>query len=146
LLSGGESHVVAALDPLAVPLFCGLENQLRRFGPLVEALRSHARTCLQPGVCVDRESGGLRLSSVNPATWVSKCALVVFVVEWLENQPITRTMPSVESELVTWMQVSSAEVTVADQIQADSRLAVGGFYYPRCVTLALLLGGDASGL
>jgi hypothetical protein len=49
------------------------------------------------------------------------------------------------NELAVWMQASAAEGTVADQVLSDTRKAIGGFYYPRCVTLSLLLGGEATG-
>ena len=144
LFSGGGSLVIAALEPLAVPLYCGMVQQLQRFPRLLAALKAHVRSGLKPGVCLDAATGGLRLSSTSANTWVSKCALTVFVVEWLESKSITDIAPSVMDELATWMQVSAAEGTVADQIQSDTRRAIGGFYYPRCVTLSLLLGGAAA--
>jgi len=144
LFTGGEALVIAALEPLAVPLSCGMEQQLRQFPRLLTTLQAHARSGLKPGVCLDAATGGLRLSSTSANTWVSKCALTVFVVEWMEGKSIADIAPSVMGELAAWMQASAAEGTVADQIQSDTRQAIGGFYYPRCVTLSLLLGGSAA--
>lgn len=48
-------------------------------------------------------------------------------------------MPSVLPELAGWLQVSAAKTTISDQINTSSRKQIGGAYYPRLVTLALLL-------
>jgi len=144
LFAGGDALVIAALEPLAVPLYCGMSKQLQQFPRLLAALQMHARSALQPGVCLDAATGGLRLSSTSPNTWVSKCALTFFVIEWLEAKAIKLIAPLAMRELAAWMQVSAAEGTVADQIQSGTRQAIGGFYYPRCVTLSLLLGGEAA--
>ena len=37
------------------------------------------------------------------------------------------------------MQVSAAQTTVSDQINAASRKQIGGAYYPRLVTIRMLL-------
>ena len=144
LFTGGEAWMIAALEPLAIPLFCGLEKPLQQFPHLLAALQQHTRSGCKAGVCLDAATGALRLTSTSANTWVSKCALTLFVIEWLENKPINEIAPLAMSELTKWMQVSAAVGTVADQIQADTRQAIGGFYYPRCVTISLLLGGVAS--
>ena len=141
---GGNSHVMAAIEPLAVPLYCGMGAELRKFPELIDALRAHERTGLQKGVCLDAASGGLRLSSSSANTWPSKVALTLLAIEWLEGKPVEQVCPSAMDALVSWMQVSSAKVTVSDQIQTDTGTVIGGSYYPRCVSVSPLLGGPAA--
>ncbi len=143
LYTGGSSHVMAAIEPLAVPLYCGMETKLVAFPELINALRAHERSGLQKGVCLDAVSGGLRLSSSSLNTWPSKVALALVVVEWLEGKPIEQVCPSAMDALAAWMQTSAAKVTVSDQIQADTGSVIGGSYYPRCVTVSPMLGGAA---
>lgn len=135
LLDGGESLVIAALDPLALPLFCGLETELRRFPELIECLRAHARSCLKPGACIDETSGGLRLSSTAVNTWPSKVALTFAALGWLEQSPPAQVAPAAFTQLALWMQVSAARMTVSDQINVATGQQIGGAYYPRLVTL-----------
>jgi hypothetical protein len=132
--------VMAVLDPLAVPLFCGLGARMREEYPnLVERLHQHARTCLAPGHCVDAATGGLRLSSSTSLTWPSKVALTLSVLSWLEKRPFTEVLPSALPEMAGWLQVSAAKTTISDQVNAATRKQTGGAYYPRLVTLISLL-------
>ena len=138
LLSASDSLVIALLDPLAVPLFCGLHERLNAYPALIGALREHARTCLSLGACLDETTGGLRLSSTARNTWPSKVALTFAVIQWLEQKSITEIAPAAMAELAGWMQVSAAETTVSDQIDAATRKQISGAYYPRLVTLRAL--------
>jgi len=139
LLDGGDSMVLAALEPLAVPLFCGMENDLQRFPTLIEVLRTHGRNCLKPGVCLDAKTGGVRLSSLSENTWPSKVALTLAVLQWLEKRPIDQLAPTAIPEFARWLQVSAAKTTISDQINAATHQQIGGAYYPRLVTLQMLL-------
>jgi len=139
LLDGGDALVVAALDPLAVPLYCGLGDEMRRYPGLLDKLRSHGRSCMVPGKCLDAKTGGLRLSSSTSKTWPSKVALSLYSLSWLEGKPVTELAPNVIPELAGWMQVSSAATTLSDQIDASTRKQISGAYYPRLVTLVTLL-------
>ncbi len=135
LLEETESLVLAALDPLAVPLSCGLADKLQRYPSVLDALRSHARTCLKPGACLEPTNGGIRLSSTSDNTWPSKFGLCLATLRWLEGPHPTLPPGHAVSLLAAWMQVSAAATTVADQIDVRSGNAHGGFYYPRLVTL-----------
>lgn len=139
LLDGGDSRVIAALDPLAVPLFCGLSGDLRRYSSLLDQLRTHARTCLLPGNCTDAKSGGLRLSSTATNTWPSKVALTLSGLGWLEGRTPREAAPEAYSQLAHWMQVSAKQTTVSDQIDASDGKCIGGSYYPRLVTVQTLV-------
>ena len=145
LLEGGDSLVLAALDPLAVPLFCGMAEDLRRYPELIGQLKTHARTCLQPGRCLDPKSGGLRLSSESANTWPSKVALALASAGWLENRSPKEAAPGAYARLGNWLQVSANRVTVSDQIDASTGEVLGGSYYPRLVSVeALIIRGNAS--
>jgi hypothetical protein len=139
LLQPGGSLITAALDPLAVPLYCGLDKELKRYPLLLEQLDSHATTCLKPGNCSDAKNGGLRLSSSSANTWPSKVALVLASAGWLKNKPATSVAPEACNQLASWMRGSAAKVTVSDQIDSASGRVIGGSYYPRLVTIMSLL-------
>ncbi len=139
LLDGGDALVVAALDPLAVPLFCGLAEEMRRYPGLVYKLRAHGRSCLVSGKCLDAKTGGLRLSSSTPKTWPSKVALVLCSLSWLEGKPVGEIAPTAIPELAGWMQVSAVATTLSDQIDASTRKQISGACYPRLVTVVTLL-------
>ena len=144
LLEGGDSLVLAALDPLAVPLFCGMDEDLRRYPELIGQLKTHAETCLQPGRCLDSKSGGLRLSSASANTWPSKVALVLASTGWLENRSPKETAPGAYARLGAWLQGAAKRVTVSDQIDASTGEVLGGSYYPRLVTIEALIKSGTS--
>ncbi|MDX2082216.1 MAG: glycoside hydrolase family 52 protein [Terrimicrobiaceae bacterium] len=139
LIDGGDSFILAALDPLAVPIFCGLDEDLRRFPGLLQKLSVHARTCLRDGVCVDSENAGLRLSSTSENTWISKIALCLASFSWLEGKPAKDLLPESCRQFVRWMHTSSAQKTVSDQIEVRRSEPLGGSYYPRVVSAWVLL-------
>lgn len=138
LVEGGDAYVMAALDPLVVPLSCGLGSELGRYSAVLGLLRRHARSCLQAGRCLDAVSGGLRLSSSSANTWPSKVALTLAALGWLEGRLPTQAAPSAYARLREWMQVSARRVTVSDQINATDGRTIGGSYYPRLVTVISL--------
>jgi len=140
LLGPGDALVAAALDPIAVPLFCGLGEEMSKGYPeLVDQLRQHARTCMTPGQCLDPATGGMRLTSSTDKTWPSKVALTLSVISWLEQKPSRDLLPTVLTELASWLQVSAAKTTISDQVNTSTRRQIGGAYYPRLVSLATLL-------
>jgi hypothetical protein len=132
-----ESRVSAIVEPLAVPLFLGLEKRLRSYGAFVEKLRSHLERCLTVGTCIDAQSGGLRLSSTSTNTWPSKSALVLHVAESFLGFDLEKNHPTLMREYIHWCQISARESTIADQILSDTRAFKMGHYYPRMVTTAL---------
>lgn len=140
LLEGNHALVIAALDPLAVPLFCGMSEQLNHYPELLAQLRCHAMTCLKSGNCSDAKTGGLKLTSTSANTWPSKVALTLAVAGWLENQSPKEVSPNAYSQLAKWMQQSAYRLTVSDQINASTGIAIGGSYYPRLVTVEMLMG------
>ena len=144
LIEGGDALVFAALDPMAVPLFCGLGDKMGRYRGLLDKLRAHGSTCMATGKCLDANTGGLRLSSSTPKTWPSKVALSLSSFAWLEGKPATEIAPSIIPELAGWLQVSAASTTLSDQIDASTRKQISGAYYPRLVSLISLFPGSVS--
>jgi hypothetical protein len=130
------SRVLAALDPFAVPLHLGLGDELAVLPGLRDGLARHARTCLAEGC--RHASGGLRLSSTADMTWPSKVVLCLRVLEWL-GWDLDRDETPALRELLRWSQVLAAHGTIADQVRLDRDAIVGGAYYPRMVSAALLL-------
>jgi len=139
LLESGGSLLTAALDPLVVPIYCGLDKELKRYPLLLAQLGSHAATCMRPGNCTDSKTGGLRLSSSSANTWPSKVAMVLASAGWLMNQPPRSVAPEACNQLASWMRSSAGKVTVSDQIDSASGRVIGGSYYPRLVTVISLL-------
>lgn len=147
LLTPTDSQMAAALEPLAVPLFVGLEDRLRSFEPLSSALKRHILTSLRPGACLDAHNGGLRLVSTSANTWPSKGFLVAFVCENYFHIDLAAGYPTILREFLAWMQVAAAEKSLSDQIMVDGSVpgsppqavtgiprAHNGSYYPRMVT------------
>ena len=158
LAERSTSTMIAAVEPMGVPLFLGLgdgpdgKRGLATFSPrrsclspfsdhseLIEKLSRHVRTCLQTGNCVDAATGCLRLVSSSTNTWPSKGFLSVFVLEDFFGIDVPREHPTVMREFAHWMQVTAAERTCSDQIEADTRKLLNGSYYPRMVTSSLWL-------
>lgn len=139
LMDPGEGLMIAAIEPLAVPMFVDLADRLREFGELVRLLGEHVRSCLVPGACLDAATGGLRLSSGSHNTWPSKGFLCAYVMEQFFGIDLQADCPTVMREFVCWMQVAAAGQTLTDQIYSDVRKATSGAYYPRMATSSLWL-------
>jgi xylan 1,4-beta-xylosidase len=140
LFNRSDSKIISAIEPLGVPYFLGLKNELFSYGELISLLKQHALTCFAKGNCIDRKTGGMRLSSTSANTWPSKTSLCLFVAEEILGINLD-AYPTLMRELLYWTQVAAGEITISDQILADKR-AVGdyeGRYYPRIVTSFLLL-------
>ena len=134
LLQPSASLMLAAVEPLAVPIFLGLSDRLNQFDSLVARLGQHIRACLVPGACLDSATGGLRLVSSSVNSWPSKAILSAFVIEHFFGIDLDQLAPSVMPEFLRWLQVAAAEKTVTDQILVDQPAALAGSCYPRVVT------------
>lgn len=137
LLAPAEAYVLAAIEPLAIPWFCGLGESLRAHAALWHALRRHTETCLAPGRCLQSETGGMLLSSGTAMTWPSKAILCAFVARTVLGLDLNWLAPRAMREFLHWTQVAAGATTISDQILADRRHAHAGHYYPRLVTSAL---------
>lgn len=143
LFAPSDSLMIAAIEPLGVPLYLGLEKELRRYGELIARLGRHVRSCLATGACIDAATGGLRLVSSSTNTWPSKGFLCAFVLEDFFGLDLDAECPTVMREFLHWMQVSAAERTLSDQIESDTRQVLNGSFYPRMVTSSLWISPRA---
>ncbi len=134
LFESSESVVSAFVESLAVPRSLGLTLKLETYQSLMDKVKLHMNTCLRSGVCLDEETGGLRLSSTSSNTWPSKTALVIDVCEKVLGIDLMKIAPSVIEEYVGWCQVAARETSISDQILSDTRQVKGGSWYPRIVT------------
>ena len=127
--------VCAAAEPLAVLHMLGVLD-VHTQPELTSLIRKHLEACLQPGVCIDDISNGLRLSSTSKNTWPSKSVLTLYTAETILNMNIPG---SLIDETIGWAQVSASKSTISDQIISDTREVIGAPYYPRIVTAVLWL-------
>ena len=130
-----DSVVLAAVEPLGVLHFLGLDDRLA--AETITLLARHAETCLTEQGCVDPETGGLKLSSTSNNSWTSKVALSLYVLQNVLGFDIH--MGQILEEFRRWCQVYAKRTTISDQILVSRREVIGGCYYPRAVTMAFWL-------
>lgn len=138
-LEPGESWLIAAIEPLAVPSFCGLLDQMKSYDTLLTQLTEHTRSCMQPGRTLDPTTGGPRLSSASNNSWPSKTILCFAAAEQVLGIDVGREYAPALEEIRGWMQQAAARRTLSDQIHVSDRKAHSGSYYPRMVTSSLWL-------
>ena len=149
---GFASRILPAVEALVYPAWWrrqpSLNEAQRRTldaalaGPMIDALRGHARSLLlSPGTRNVFEDGGLKLSSTSNNSWMSKIAIVMHVcreVLGMRNDPrIQARFARADEAHVTWQVAGSAYWACSDQI--ISGVAKASRYYPRIVTAALWL-------
>jgi len=138
LFAPGDAKVLAMFEPMAVPAYCHLKHYFAEFPDLMAKMKTHAATCLKPGVCLDAGTGAMKLSSGSTIVYPSKIALVMWVLENILEMPLT-DYPQTLTELAHWARESGAEGTYADQVDAATRQALGGYYSPRLASAAMWL-------
>lgn len=141
---GNRSAIIPAVEGLVFPWVLGLQAAISPRGPyrrLIAALTKHIRTVLKPGVCIDAQSGGWKMSSTSENTWASKIALSQFVV---------RHVMKIRYPKAAWRTWDAAHVkwqteggcrdwAFTDQIRSTDGQDLGSRYYPRGVTAVLWL-------
>ncbi|MBC8102446.1 MAG: hypothetical protein H7Z41_07640 [Cytophagales bacterium] len=137
---GFHSRIIPAVEGLLYPYLLGDMEAVSPFGPfgeLIANLRRHYKTVLAPGVCIDAESGGFKLSSSSHNTWMSKIFLAQFVAECVLGIPLSDTFDSVHA---AWQRDSGCrDFAFTDQVHSSTGLDLGSRYYPRGVTSILWL-------
>ncbi len=145
--SDNRSRIIPAIEGLAYPRFCGAPEATEPEGPygeLVLALTRHLDTVLAPGICLDPESGGWKLSSTSRNTWLSKIFLNQFVAERVLGLEDERTKR--DAVHARWLRSGSADYAATDQVDSATGADLGSRLYPRLVTAILWLeGGTGSG-
>ena len=145
---GYESRIVPAIEALVYPYLLGDLEAVSPFGPfgeLIVNLRSHLKSVLVPGICVDSESGGIKLSSSSVNTWMSKIFLSQFVAESVLALPLS---PSFDAAHAIWQRDGDCrDYAFTDQVRAGDGKDMGSRFYPRGVTALLwLIFGPAGGM
>jgi hypothetical protein len=138
--SDNRSCIIPAIEGLAYPGFCGAPEAVREDGPyggLIVALRRHLDRVLAPGVCLDAESGGWKLSSTSRNTWLSKIFLNQYVAERVLGMDDERTRR--DAVHARWLRTGSADFAATDQVDSTSGKDLGSRLYPRLVTSILWL-------
>lgn len=142
--AGNKSRIIPAIEGLAYPLFLGLHEATApngRFGRLLDLLGQHIEAVLQPGVCLDAETGGWKMSSTSTNTWFSKIALCQWVVQQVFPHAMTADAKRGDRVHADWQrQPGCGMFAMCDQIRSNNGVACGSRYYPRGVTSILWLG------
>ncbi|MBC8141280.1 MAG: hypothetical protein H7Y38_07540 [Armatimonadetes bacterium] len=137
---GNASRIVPAIEGLAFPYLLGDRDAVSETGPfgeLISLLKTHLATVLQKGVCIDTESGGVKMSSTSTNTWMSKIFLSQFVAESVLG---VRLADSVDDAHAKWQtQGAARNFAFTDQVTSDDGTDLGSRYYPRGVTAVLWL-------
>ncbi|MFQ3547361.1 MAG: glycoside hydrolase family 52 protein [Termitinemataceae bacterium] len=138
--SDNRSKIIPAIEGLAYPYLCGKRDAVSLQGPygtFIQALKTHLRTVLVPGSCLDAVSGGWKLSSTSYNTWLSKIFLNQFVAEEILGIKDERTQR--DHVHARWLRTGSAQWAATDQVHSNDGHDMGSRLYPRLVTSILWL-------
>lgn len=131
-----KGKVIATLEPLSLIGWLGLTGKIIKNEKVYEVLKQHAYQCIGANGCIDSETGGMRLNSLSSYTWVSKVISCIYALEKTFAINMEKEYPTVFRELLYWIQVAEAEVTISDQVLCAERKVIGGYYYPRSASSA----------
>jgi len=137
---GHESRIIPAIEGLVFPQVLGDGVALSEngpFGELIVILKQHLETVLKKGVCLDRKSGGFKMSSTSENTWMSKIFLSQYVAESVLGVPLA---PSVDAAHAKWQREGDCrDYAFTDQVRSTDGKDLGSRFYPRGVTAILWL-------
>ncbi len=135
---GNRSRILPAVEGFLYPLYLGYTDAIDpagRFAPLFEQLRQHLTQALQPGVCIDANSGAWKMSSTSRNTWFSKIAIAQYVIRELFPETLSETALAADRVHADWQrQPGCGSFAMCDQILSDTGVVCGSRYYPRGVT------------
>lgn len=135
-----DSRIIPAIEGLVFPLFTGCREALERdgrFAVYLEALHTHLKKVLVPGVCLF-EDGGWKLSSTSSNSWLSKIYLSQFIAREVMGLEWDGQGAAADAAHVDWLLHPELSYWCwSDQILAGN--IVGSKYYPRGVTAILWL-------
>jgi hypothetical protein len=136
-----RSRIIPAIEGFAYPLYLGLDAAVDRdgrFGELLALLARHLTAILKPGVCIDAQSGGWKMSSTSTNTWFSKIALSQHVVRQLFPEALSDAARAADRVHAQWQKLPGCGAfAMCDQIRSDTGVTCGSRYYPRGVTTIL---------
>ncbi|MDX1932927.1 MAG: glycoside hydrolase family 52 protein [Capsulimonadales bacterium] len=132
---GGAARTLPVVESLVYPYLWGDEDAVSpygRYGQLISQLRRHMKAALTPGICIDRVSGGLKITSVSENTWLSKLFLIQFVAETILGLKVP---PSTDQAHARWLREGEARNhAFTDQVRSTDGADLGSRFYPRGVT------------
>ncbi len=139
--AGNRSRILPAVEGLVFPLFLGYAGELRsRYPELFSKLSRHMANALQPGVCLDAESGAWKISSTSSNTWFSKIALAQHVVRRLFPETLNDAARAADAVHAKMQQSEPlGRYAMVDQVHSATGVSIGSRYYPRIVTACLWL-------
>ncbi len=143
--AGNKSRILPAVEGLVFPLYLGFAEELRTRHPgLFAQLSRHLCNVLQPGVCLDAESGAWKISSTSTNTWFSKIALAQHVVRRLFPNALSEAANQADA-VHARMQRSTplGRFAMVDQVHSTTGTDLGSRYYPRIVTACLWMEPQA---
>jgi len=138
--SDNRSKIIPAVEGLVYPLFCGAADAVSEHGPyasFIAVLKRHLDVVLAPGVCLDKVSGGWKLSSTSKNTWLSKIFINQFVAESILGLKGERTER--DGVHASWQREGSADWAITDQVDSSDGHDLGSRLYPRLVSSILWL-------
>ncbi len=137
--AGNRSRILPAVEGLVFPLHLGFADELRSRHPeLFARLGQHMRNALQPGVCIDAESGAWKISSTSFNTWFSKIALAQHVTRELFPESLDNAARAADAVHARMQQSEPlGRHAMVDQVHSTTGMALGSRYYPRIVTACL---------
>ena len=137
---GYLSRIIPAVEALVYPHLLGDLEAVSPFGPfgeLVANLRSHLKSVLVSGICIDSESGGFKLSSSSNNTWMSKIFLAQFVAEAVLAMPLSKDFDAAHAR---WQRDGDCrDYAFTDQVRSTDGKDLGSRFYPRGITAILWL-------
>jgi len=138
--AGNSSCIIPAIEGLVFPYLLGdrdAVSETGRYGTMIETLKAHMRTVLQPGVCIDAEGHWWKMSSTSRNTWFSKVAICQFAARQVLGFTFGDQDAVFDTAHADWQRIGSSEWAMCDQI-VDG-LGQGSRYYPRGVSCILWL-------
>ncbi len=139
--AGNRSRILPAVEGLVFPLYLGFADELRARHPdLFAKLSTHITKALQPGVCLDADSGAWKISSTSRNTWFSKIALAQHVVRKLFPEALNEKARAADAVHAKMQQSEPlGRYAMVDQVDSSTGVSLGSRYYPRIVTACLWL-------
>lgn len=137
---GMLSRIVPAIEGLAFPYLLGDRDAVSEdgpFGELISLLRVHLVSVLKVGVCIDKKSSGIKISSTSQNTAMSK----IFLSQWVAETVFgLRFDDSVDAAHAKWQtQGRCRDFAFTDQVRSDNGDDLGARFCPRGVTSVLWL-------
>jgi hypothetical protein len=137
--AGNRSRILPAVEGLVYPLYLGYINDLRARHPaLFSKLSRHLSHVLQPGVCIDAQSGAWKISSTSNNTWFSKIAIAQHVARRLFPESLNAAARAADAVHANMQKRAPlGQFAMVDQVHSATGHALGSRYYPRIVSACL---------